>query len=414
MINSDRLLTRFLRYVAVHTTADESSQTYPSTSGQLVLSRMLVEELKSIGLTNAEMSEQGIVMATVPATVPHRAPTVAFNAHVDTSPETSGENVQAQVLRNYAGGDIVLPGDPTKVITVAENPELDTLKGRTLITSDGTTLLGGDDKAGLACIMELAHHLLEHPEIPHGPVRVLFTCDEEIGHGTDHVDLARLGAHVAYTYDGDSAGKVDVETFSADGAVVTVTGINTHPSVGKDKMVNALRGAGEFLARLPKTTLAPEVTDGRQGFIHPYHIDGGVARVSIRLILRDFDSPKLKEYAAILNATAAEAMKAAPGTRIEVKTSEQYRNMGDGLVKEPRAVGHVLEAYKRLGRPVRQTIIRGGTDGSQFTAKGLPTPNLASGQHSVHSPLEWACLDEMVEAVELGVEIVRVWGEEKL
>lgn len=414
MINSDRLLTRFLRYVAVHTTADEGSPTYPSTPGQLVLSRLLVEELKSIGLSDAEMSEQGIVMATVPATVPHRAPTVAFNAHVDTSPETSGENVKAQVLRNYAGGDIVLPGDPTKVITVAENPELATLEGKTLITSDGTTLLGGDDKAGLACIMELAHHLLEHPEIPHGPMRVLFTCDEEIGHGTDHVDLARLGAQVAYTYDGDSAGKVDVETFSADGAVVTVTGINTHPSVGKDKMVNALRGAGEFLARLPKTTLAPEVTDGRQGFIHPYHIDGGVAKVSIRLILRDFDSPKLKEYAAMLNATATEAMKAAPGTKIEVKTAEQYRNMGDGLVKEPRAVGHVLEAYRRLGRPARQTIIRGGTDGSQFTAKGLPTPNLASGQHSVHSPLEWACLDEMVEAVELGVEILKVWGEEKL
>lgn len=412
MINSDRLLTRFLKYVAVHTTAVENAGTYPSSEGQLVLGRILLEELKAMGLVDAEMSDKGIVMATVPATVTHSAPVIAFNSHVDTSPETSGENVKPQILRNYAGGDITLPGDRTKVITLAENPELNDLIGQTLITTDGTTLLGADDKSGLAVIMELAQHLLENPGIPHGPVRVLFTCDEEIGHGVDHVDVARVGAVAAYTLDGDGRGKVDVETFSADGAIVTVSGVNIHPSIGKGRMVNALRAAGEFLSRLPRTGLAPEVTDGREGFVHPYQIEGGVAQVKIRIILRDFDTPKLAEQKALLEQTAREAMAAVPGARIDVAVQPQYRNMADGLKREPRAVGLVLEAYRRLGRPVRQAIIRGGTDGSQFTARGLPTPNLASGQHNPHSPLEWACLEEMVEAVELCAELTRVWGEE--
>jgi tripeptide aminopeptidase len=340
-------------------------------------------------------------------------PTIALNAHVDTSPETSGENVQPQVIENYAGGDIVLPADPSQVIREAENPELKSLHGATLITTDGTTLLGGDDKAGIAIIMELAEHLLEHPDTPHGPIRLLFTCDEEIGRGVQHVDFAKLGADVCYTLDGPGAGDIDTETFSADLATVTVRGVNIHPSIAKDRMVNAIRAAGVFLARLPRDTMAPEVTDDRQGFLHPYAIEGLVAEVTLKIILRDFETTALEQQANLLRNIAAEVMNEIPRAQIDVDIRKQYRNMRDGLRKDPRAVNFAVEAHRRLNRQSHLAIIRGGTDGSQLTEQGLPTPNLSSGQHNPHSPLEWACLDEMQQAVEVLIELTQIWAEAK-
>lgn len=411
-MNRERLLERFLRYVRLHTTAVDTATCYPSSPGQLVLGKLLVAELQELGIGDAHQDQHGIVYATVPATIDHAAPVVAFNSHVDTSPETSGENVRPQVIRHYSGGDIVLPGDKSKVIRVAENPELNQLLGGTLITTDGTTLLGGDDKGGIAVIMELAAHLVENLTIPHGPVRILFTCDEEIGRGVQHVDLKKLGAHVCYTLDGGGANEIDQETFSADGAVVTIRGVNIHPSIAKDRMVNAIRAAGSFLTKLPRDTLAPEVTEGRNGFVHPYVIEGLVAEVRIKFILRDFETEKLAEKAELLRRVATEVINEFPGLTIDVETRKQYRNMRDGLVKEPRAVQLAVEAHRVLGRQPKLSIIRGGTDGSQLTELGLPTPNLSTGQHNPHSPLEWASLDEMEQAVEVLVELVQLWGEQ--
>jgi len=410
-MNAERLLERFLRYVKVDTTAREGAPTYPSSPGQLELGRMLRDELLAIGLSDAEQIKYGIVMATIPATDAHARETIALNAHVDTSPETTGAGVKPQVTRNYQGGDIRLPADASKVIRVADNTELNALIGKTLITTDGTTLLGSDDKSGVAVIMETAQWLFEHPEIKHGPIRVCFTCDEEIGHGVDHVDLEKLGAVACYTLDGQGANELDVETFSADLATVTVRGVNIHPSIGKGRMVNALRVAGDFLARLPRERLSPETTEDRQGFLHPYRIEGGVAEVTIRILLRDFDTPKLEEYASLLRQTAGETVKLFPGSSIDVKVTSQYRNMAEGLGKEPRAVAFAEQAIRRLGREPRRTIIRGGTDGSRFTELGLPTPNLSTGEHNPHSPLEWTCLEEMVAAVEVLVELAQVWAE---
>jgi tripeptide aminopeptidase len=405
------LLERFCRYARIDTQADEAAATYPSSPGQLVLGRMLRDELLALGLKDAEHDEHGIVMATIPATKPRPAPTIAWIAHVDTSPETTGKDVKPTVHRNYPGGDIVLPGDPTKVIRVADNPELERLRGKTLVTTDGTTLLGADDKAGVAVIMEAAKYLVEHRDVPHGPVRVCFTCDEEIGHGVDHVDLKKLGAAVAYTLDGGGTGEIDGETFSADLAVVTVTGVNIHPSIGKGKMVNAIRLAGLFLDRLPRLVLSPETTEGREGFLHPYRIEGGVAAVTMRVLLRDFDTPRLRDKEALLRAAAQLIEAEYPGARVDVKVTPQYRNMADGLKKEPRALAFAQEAMRRAGLEPKLTIVRGGTDGSRLTELGLPTPNLSTGEHNLHSPLEWTCLEEMESAVRVLVELARVWGE---
>jgi tripeptide aminopeptidase len=411
MINHQRLLGRFLRYVQIDTTASDSAGTYPSSPGQLVLGKLLANELREMGLKDVEHDAKGLVWATVPASVKHDAPIVAFNAHVDTSPETTGKNVKPHVIRSYAGGDIPLAGDPSKAVRVADNPELSGLIGKTIITTDGTTLLGADDKAGLAVIMELAHHLVEHPQLPHGAVRILFTCDEEIGHGIDHVDLKKLGAHVCYTLDGSGAGEIDTETFSADLAIVTVHGVNIHPSIAKGRMVNALRAAAAYIDRLPKAGLSPETTDGRDGFLHPYSIEGGVAEVKIKVLLRDFMTAELAAKAEILQKAAREVVAEIPGCKIDVQIVKQYRNMGEGLAKEPRAVAFAQEAYRRLGRDCKLTIVRGGTDGSQLTERGLPTPNLSTGEHNPHSPLEWTCLEEMTAAVEVAVELVQVWAE---
>ena len=412
MINRERLLARFLRYVQVDTTAIEGATCYPSSPGQLTLGTMLVDELRAMGLDKISHSEFGIVVATIPSRGAETAPVVALNSHVDTSPETIGAGVKPQVINDYRGGDLVLPGDPSKVIRVSANPELDALHGCTLITTDGTTLLGGDDKAGLAVIMELAECLLENENITHGPIRLLFTCDEEIGHGIDHVNIEELGATVCYTLDGGGAGDIDYETFSADLAIITVRGVNIHPSIAKGKMANAIRATSAFIDKLPRETLAPETTDERQGFIHPYQIEGGVAQVTIRIILRDFETAALDTYAEMLRAAADGVESEFPGTTISVETRRQYRNMRDGLVNEPRAVKYAQLAHERLGREAKLTIIRGGTDGSQLTERGLPTPNLSTGQHNPHSPLEWACLDEMVQAAEVLVELVQVWAED--
>ncbi len=408
-MDRNRLLQRFLSFVRVNTTANDQTTDYPSSPGQWTLGKQLVEELRSMGLTDAIQDQHGIVMATVPASPGCMAPAICFNAHLDTSPETTGANVQPQVIPDYRGGDIQLKGAVGSSITVSQSPELSTVHGHTLITTDGTTLLGGDDKAGVAIIMEIAQHLCEHPEITHGPVRVLFTCDEEIGRGAQHVDLAAIGSVAAYTFDGGSRNLVDHETFSADLATVTVHGVNIHPSIGKGKMVNAVRIASALIDRLPRD-MSPEQTCDRQGFLHPYTIEGGVAKTEVRILLRDFVAANLVQQADLIRATAKAVELEFPGSRIEVAVRKQYRNMADGLAHEPRALQFALDAHRQLGRDPQLTIIRGGTDGSQFTEMGLPTPNLSSGQHNIHSPLEWASLDEMLAACEVGVEIVKCWG----
>jgi tripeptide aminopeptidase len=409
-MNHDRLLDRFLRYVRIDTTASDAD-TYPSSSGQLELGRLLVAELHALGLADAEQDAHGIVMATVPATAYRPVPAVALCAHLDTSPETTGAGVRPQVVRDYDGRDLLLPGAADQVLRAADNPELAGLIGRTIITTDGTTLLGADDKAGVAVIMELAAWLVEHPRAPHGPLRLVFTCDEEIGRGVDHIDLERVGAAVCYTLDGDGADGIDAETFSADLALVTVRGINIHPSIGKGKMINAVRAAAAFVERLPRDRLSPETTAGRDGFLHPYHVEGGVAEVSLRVLLRDFETAALADQAALLRRAAGDVEAAFSGVRIEFAFREQYRNLREGLATDPRAVAYAQEALRRLGRVPRMEVIRGGTDGSRLTALGLPTPNLSTGEHNPHSPLEWTCLEEMAAAVEGLVSLAEVWAE---
>lgn len=405
------LLDRFLRYVRLDTQSDETSPTYPSTAKQLVLSRMLAEECRALGLEDVTLDEFGIVMATVPGTTASASPAFALVAHVDTSPEYSSTGVNPQVIENYDGRDIVLPGDPTKQLKFAEQSELQQCLEHTLITTDGTTLLGGDDKAGIAVIMTAAERLLTESR-PHSPVRLCFTCDEEIGRGTDKLDLQKLNAICGYTLDGAGQGEIDGETFSADQAIITVQGINTHPSIGKGVMVNAIRILSDFLSRLPTARLSPETTDGREGFIHPYHVEGGVDQASARLILRDFETDALQQQAALLESIAAVLRAEHPRAGITVQIKHQYRNMREGLAREPRAIAKAEAAFRALGMEPRRSIIRGGTDGSLLTAKGLPCPNLSTGQHNPHSPLEWASLNEMETAVRVLVELSVEWGRE--
>ena len=408
-MNKQRLLQRFLQYVKIDTTAVDQSGNYPSSPGQMEIGKLLTQQMLEMGIADAHQDQWGIVYGTVPGNV-ESAPVVAFNSHVDTSPETTGKNVKPNVIENFDGQDIVLTRDPTKIISSESCSELADAKGKTIITTDGTTLLGGDDKAGVAIIMELANHLIENPEIPHGDVRIFFTCDEEIGHGVDHVDLNKVNATVCYNFDSGAQGNIDEETFSADMALVTFTGVNTHPAYGKDKMVNASRAAGRFLAEMPMG-LSPERTAGRDGFLHPYVLNGGVAEATLKILIRDFDTSKLADHAQVLKDLAESVQEECPGTTIDVEITEQYRNMADGLVNEPRAVAYAVEAHERIGHSCKRTIVRGGTDGSRLTELGLPTPNLSSGQHNIHSPLEWACLDEMEAAVEVGIEIVKRWAE---
>lgn len=409
-MNAQRLLERFLRYVQVDTTAREGTEVYPSSPGQLDLGRMLAHELQQAGIADAKQDEFGIVLATVPATISRPVPTIAWCAHLDTSPETSGAGVRPQVIRNYAGGEIVLPGSPGQVIRPAEHPELREMVGRTLITSDGTTLLGADDKAGVAVIMEAVQWLLEHPDVQHGPIRICFTCDEEVGRGVEHLHPSRIQAAVCYTLDGQGSDTIDVETFSADVATVTIRGVNIHPGVAKGRMVNAVRVAGYFLEQLPRR-LAPEHTAEREGFLHPYELSGGVAEVRLRVLLRDFETAELARLAEVVRRAARSTEEEFPGSRIEVNIQRQYRNMAEGLAKEPRAVGFAQRALEKLGRCAKLAIVRGGTDGSRLTELGLPCPNLATGEHCPHSPQEWTCLEEMVGAAQWLVALAEVWAE---
>ncbi|UCF33877.1 MAG: peptidase T [Phycisphaerales bacterium] len=408
----DKLLDRFLRYVKVETTAVEETKKYPSSKGQLELGKMLVKEMKELGLQGVGVDKHGIVMGTIPATA-KTAPTIAWLAHMDTSPEASGKNVNPQIMKNYNGKDIVLPKDKSRVISVKETPELTELKGKTLITADGTTLLGADDKAGVATIMTAAAHLLANKKLKHGPIRVVFTCDEEVGRGTDKIDIKKIKATCAYTLDGEGQGGIENETFSADGAVVTITGKNIHPGFAKGVMINAIRLAGLFISRLPMQILAPEKTSGREPFLHPYVIEGGVPETKIRFILRSFNAADLKDQAKILKNVAATIMAEYPGAKVDVKTKKQYRNMREYLDKEPRAVDLAAKAIRKAGMEPAFQSIRGGTDGSRLSEMGLPTPNLSVGMHNFHSPLEFACLEQMESAVKVLIELAQMWGKEK-
>ena len=404
------ILDRFCRYVRINTQAQEGSGTYPSSSGQWDLARQLVKELQEMKAVDVEITEHALVYATIPATVKHATPTIAWLAHMDTSPEFSGANVQPTIHKNYQGGDIVLKGDPSQVIRVKDCPELKDYHSKTLITTDGTTLLGADDKAGVAVVMSAAVHLLAHPEIPHGKVRLCFTCDEEIGHGVDHLKPERLGAIAAYTLDGAKTGEYEAETFSADKATVTIKGVVIHPALAKGRMVNAIKLAAEFLEKLPKDRFCPEMTDGRESFVHPVTIQGGVPEVTLRFLLRSFNTPELAEQAAYLRKLADEIMAKHPASKVEVHVEKQYRNMADGMAKEPRAIPYLEQAIKQAGLTPSKLSIRGGTDGSRLTELGIPTPNLFTSEHNIHSPLEWACLEEMEQAVKVLVELSQVWA----
>ncbi|GAB5403649.1 MAG: peptidase T [Aureliella sp.] len=409
-INSTRLLQRFLRYVTVDTTANPDATHYPSSDGQLLLGKMLVDELLEMGAEGAHQDDHGLVWATVPGNVDAKTATILFNAHVDTSPDASGAKVNPQVINQYAGGDIQLPRDE-RVITVDSCPALNDLLGHTLITTDGTTLLGGDDKAGVASIMELANHLIENPHLPHGDVRILFTCDEEIGRGAQHMDLAKANADAAYTLDGSGTGIVENENFSADHLVVKALGNNIHPSIGKGRMVNAVRGLSALIGALPKDGLSPETTDAMDGFIHPYLTSGNVESAEAKFLLRDFNTDKLAEYESLLKQHARDLEKQTPGLQFEIQREKQYRNMADALRKAPQIVHLATQAHERLDVPYQLGSIRGGTDGAVFSEMGLPTPNLSVGQHNIHSVTEFASLNEMTTAVRHAVELLDLWQQ---
>lgn len=412
VIRTNRLLDRFLRYVRIDTAADPASADYPSSPGQFELGRVLLEELIAMGAEDAHQDANGLVWATVPSTAGPGLPTVALLAHLDTSPEAPGGSVHPQVVEAYDGRPIELLSG--LMLDAATAPTLASLVGKTLITTDGTTLLGGDDKAGVAIIMEVAHSLIESPNLAHGPVRLMFTCDEEIGRGTDKIDLEKLGATVAYTLDGGGAGVIDVETFSADAMRVSFIGNNIHPAIAKGQMVNSLRGAAAMVAALPLHECTPETTDGRDGFIHVHDIHGGVGRCDVDLILRSFQTAQLDDFAEQVARTARAACESVPGLRVEIQRRKQYRNLAEGLKRRPEAVELARQAFANLGQKCELTVVRGGTDGSQLTEKGLPTPNLSSGQHNIHSLREFACLDEMGQAAEHVIELLRLWGEQRL
>ncbi len=403
---------RFLRYVKIDTRSEERSDSYPSTAKQLELLRLLVAELKELGVEDAELDDHGYVFGTVPATSEKTGvPTIGFIAHVDTSPEMSGENVRPIVHENYRGQDLVLPDDPAAVIRLADNPPLGEQIGNDIITASGRTLLGADNKAGVAEIMGAVEYLMAHPEIPHGPVRVGFTPDEEIGQGTKFFDVKRFGARCAYTMDGSTLGELQVETFSADAMTVTFRGRNTHPGYAKGRMVNAIKVAADFLGRLPADRLSPETTDGHQGFVHPYSLQAAVDETAVRFIVRDFATPGLRDKHALLERLARETAADHPGAAVDCRVEEQYRNMKEVLDGHPEVVQHAEEAIRRAGLEVRRTPVRGGTDGSRLSFMGLPTPNIFAGEHNYHSRYEWVSTHDMHKAVEVIVNLCRIWEE---
>jgi tripeptide aminopeptidase len=407
---TDTVIDRFLRYVVIDTQSDPSSSTQPTTEKQKGLGRLLVDELQAIGLSDAHLDEHGYVYATVPSNVDKPVPVICFCSHMDTAPDFSGTNVRPQIVRNYAGGDIRLPGDPNQVIRVADHPELRNQIGNDIVTSDGTTLLGADDKAGLAEIVTAAQILVDNPDIRHGTIKILFTPDEEVGRGVDKVDLAKLGADFAYTMDGETAGHIEDETFSADGVDITIAGVAIHPGFAKGKMENAIKIAGAIIDRLPKD-IAPETTEGRQGFIHPTGVTGSMEKASLSFIIRDFTDEGLAAKEALLEGIVKDVMAGYPGSTYSFEVKEQYRNMKAVLDRHPEIVENAVEAVRRAGMtPVRGSI-RGGTDGSRLSFMGLPCPNIFAGGHAFHSPLEWVSRQDMEKAVRTIVELAKVWEE---
>ncbi|MBL9214261.1 MAG: peptidase T [Opitutaceae bacterium] len=408
-IDTADLLERFLRYVRLDTRSLAESSTTPSTPGQWDLLRLLEQELRALGLADVVLTEHGYLLATLPATSPRPVPVVAWFAHVDTAPNLPGA-AKPIVHRAYDGRPITLPDDPAQRLSVESIPALRGAIGHDLITAGGTTLLGADDKAGVATVMAAVRHLLRHPGIPHGRIRVCFNPDEEIARGVDRLDLAQLGADYAYTLDGESPGDIDYETFSADTATLEIHGVSSHPGWAKDVMVNAARLAGRFLAALPMT-LAPERTDGREGFIHPVECTGSAEHARVRMILRDFELAGLAAQRALLESLAADLRSAEPRARVELTFTEQYRNMRYWLERDQRPVEFGREAIRRAGLTPRSHPVRGGTDGSRLTQRGLPTPNLFCGMHEVHSPREWVSLQDMAKAVETLVHLAQIWEE---
>jgi tripeptide aminopeptidase len=410
MIDSDDLLKRFLSYVQIDTQSDAHSPSTPSTEKQWVLIRQLDAELRALGLEDVRTTQYGYVLATVPATSKKpNLPRVAFLAHVDTADACSGL-AKPIVHRKFAGKPIVLPDNPKHVISTENTPLLKSKIGEDIITASGTTLLGADDKSGVAIVMAAVRHLIQHPEIPHGPIRVCFNPDEEIGRGTEKLTLDELAADVAYTLDAENLGEIDYESFSADKALVTIEGVAAHPGWAKGVMVNALRLAGDFLSALPKSA-SPEMTADREGFIHPNEVRGGPEKVEIYMILRDFEREGLAARGKLIEDIAASLRKAEPRAQISVKIEKQYRNMRYWLEKDMRPVEFAIEAVKRAGLTPTSEAIRGGTDGSRLTERGLPTPNLFTGFHYVHSEREWVSLQDMAKAAETVVHLAKLWEE---
>lgn len=401
---------RFLEYVKYDTQSDDESTSFPSTEKQKELSKYLVNELKAVGLTDAEMDEHGYVTATLPSNSGKDVPAIGFIAHVDTSPAVSGANVKPLIHKNYGGGDIHLPNDGI-VIKASENPDLKDMIGYDIITADGTTLLGADNKCGVAEIVDAVNYFIKHPEVKHGTIKVCFTPDEEVGRGTEKFNVEKFGAKYAYTVDGQTRGEVEAETFCADSMTIVFQGKNIHPGYAKDKMINSMKIAAHFLESLPKDRLSPETTEGREGFVHCVAINGNEEQTTLKFIIRDFEVEKLKEYEDFLTELANNSIKAFPGSKVVVKVNEQYRNMKYILKDHPQVSDYALEAMKRLDITPIFSPIRGGTDGSRLSFMGLPTPNIFAGEHSFHSKTEWVAIQDMEMAVRVIVTIATIWEE---
>lgn len=404
------VLERFLRYVRIDTQSDASSPTCPSTEKQKDLGRLLAQELRDLGLADAHMDEHGYVYATLPATTDKTVPVICFCSHMDTSPDCTGKDVKPQIVRNYQGGDIVLSADPKQIIRAAEHTALAEQIGNDIVTTDGITLLGADNKAGLAEIMDAVKILIANPQIKHGPIKILFTPDEEIGRGADKVDLKKLGADFGYTIDGESAGHLEDETFSADGVTMTIQGVSAHPGFAKGKMEHALKIASRIVDRLP-TNLAPETTEGREGFLHPVGLEGGLDSATLSLIVRDFSEEGLKDKEALLEDIVRGVMKNFPRSSYKLEIKQQYRNMKEVLDRHPQVVEYALEAIGRAGLQPILSSIRGGTDGSRLSFMGLPCPNIFAGEHAFHSRLEWVSVQDMEAAVRTIVHLAMIWEE---
>ncbi len=405
------VVDRFLKYVKYDTQSSETSDTYPSTEKQKELGKALVEELKAMGLKDAEMDEYGYVMATLEANTDKKVPVIGLIAHMDTSPEVSGANVKPIIHKDYQGGDIALPGDPEQIIREADNPALKKQIGNDIITSDGTTLLGADNKAGIAEIFDAVNHLIKHPEIKHGKIRIAITPDEEVGAGTKYFDIKKFGADYAYTIDGESAGEIEDETFCADTVHLTIKGVNVHPGYAKGKLVNAIKIAGRILDQLPKDRLSPETTEKREGYLHPYVINGGVEETTIKILVRDFTVEGLHEHEDFLKKLVEKVMADYPKAGFDFKVEESYRNMKYKIDEDPKVVEYALEAVKRSGLTPIKNIIRGGTDGSRLSYMGLLTPNIFTGGHNFHSKKEWISIQDMKKAVEVIINLVQIWEE---